>query len=88
MNSVKPNLLRVEVLSVAGTVLELENIHSLKVLLEDGSSIGILPGHAPLICATADGLLFYNDDNGKKSVYINEGVLTVRDNLVSILTTH
>jgi F0F1-type ATP synthase epsilon subunit len=88
MNSVKPNLLRVEVLSVAGTVLELENIHSIKVLLEDGSSIGILPGHAPLIGATADGLLFYNDEDGKKSVYINEGVLTVRDNLVSILTTH
>jgi F0F1-type ATP synthase epsilon subunit len=85
---VKPGLLRIEVLSVSGTTLELENVHSLQVLLEDGSSIGILPGHAPLIGATADGLLFYNDGYGKKSVYINEGVLTVRDNLVSILTTH
>lgn len=84
----KPGLLRIEVLSVSGTTLELENVHSLQVLLEDGSSIGILPGHAPLIGATADGLLFYNDGHGKKSVYINEGVLTVRDNLVSILTTH
>ena len=84
----KPGLLRIEVLSVSGTTLELENVHSLQVLLEDGSSIGILPDHAPLIGATADGLLFYNDGDGKKSVYINEGVLTVRDNLVSILTTH
>lgn len=84
----KPGRLRIEVLSVSGTTLELENVHSLQVLLEDGSSIGILPGHAPLIGATADGLLFYNDEDGKKSVYINEGVLTVRDNLVSILTTH
>lgn len=83
-----PERLRVEVLSVGTTAVLLENVKSLVVRLEDGSLLGILTKHAPLIAATGEGTLQYTDDEGYHEVNVDAGILTVKNNLVSILTTH
>ena len=84
----RENLLKVQVLSLGIGGLELERVEKLQVQLEDGSWLGILPGHAPMIAATGDGELNYRKDNQDYSVSVKAGILTLADNLVSILTTH
>ena len=81
-------LLRVEVLSLGKGGLELEQVERLQVRLEDGSWLGIRPGHAAMIAATGDGELKYRKDNQDQTVSVKAGILTLSDNLVSILTTH
>ena len=81
-------LLRVEVLSLGKGGLELEQVERLQVRLEDGSWLGIRPGHAAMIAATGDGEIKYRKDNQDQIVSVKAGILTLSDNLVSILTTH
>jgi len=57
-------------------------------MLEDGSWLGIRPGHAPMIAATGDGELKVRQDGTDQKVAVKAGILTLSDNLVSILTTH
>ncbi len=80
--------LTVEVLSLGSGGLRLENISALQVLLADGSWLGLRPGHAPLITATADGELKYRQDGYEQIVQVKGGILTISNDLVSILTTH
>lgn len=82
------NLLRVEVLSLGSGGLELEQVERLQVRLQDGSWLGIRPGHAAMIAATSDGELRYRKDNQDQSISVKAGILALSDNLVSILTTH
>ena len=81
-------LLRVQVLSLDSSGLELEQVERLQVRLKDGSWLGIHPGHAAMIAATSDGMLKFRKDNQDQTVSVNAGILTLSDNLVSILTTH
>lgn len=80
--------LLVEVLAVGGGTLQLENVTNLQVRLEDGSWMGIRPGHAPLIAATSDGDLKYSTGEEMQAVHVKAGILSIADNIVSILTTH
>ncbi len=82
-----PQRLRLEVLSLGSDAMLIEGVESLTVKLEDGSSLGILPMHAPIIAATKDGLLRYTDQEGNHQLDVEAGILTVKNNLVSILTT-
>lgn len=81
-------LLRVRVLSLDSSGLELEQVESLQVRLKDGSWLGIHPGHTPMIVATSDGELKFRKDNQDQTASVKAGILTLSDNLVSILTTH
>lgn len=81
-------LLKVQVLSLGSGGLELEQVERLQVMLEDGSWLGIRPGHAPMIAATSDGELKVRQDGTDQKVAVKAGILTLSDNLVSILTTH
>jgi F0F1-type ATP synthase epsilon subunit len=81
-------LLRVQVLSLGSGGLDLEQVESLQVRLKDGSWLGIHPGHAPMIAATSDGMLKFRKDNQDQTASVKAGILTLSDNLVSILTTH
>lgn len=81
-------LLRVQVLSPGSGGLELEQVERLQVRLKDGSWLGIHPGHAPMIAAISDGELKFWKDNQDQTVSVKAGILTLSDNLVSILTTH
>jgi len=81
-------LLRVQVLSLGSGGLELEQVERLQVQLKDGSWLGIRPGHAAMIAATSDGELRFRKDGQDQVVSVKAGILTLADNLVSILTTH
>ena len=78
---------RVEVRGLGTQSLLLEDVRSLQVLLEDGSWLGIRPGHAPLIAATGDGSLKVRIAEKEMTYPVPAGILTLRDNVVSILTS-
>ncbi len=78
----------VEVLSLGSGGLRLDNISSLQLLMADGSWLGIRPGHAPLVTATGDGELKYRQDGDEQTIQVKSGILTLKNDLVSILTTH
>lgn len=80
-------LLRLELLSPASSERILEDISAVQLQLLDGSWLGIHPGHAPLLAATCEGLLKYRQHGKELSLPIREGLLSVADNTVSILTT-
>ena len=84
----KPARLRVEVLSLGSGGLQLEEVDALQVRLADGSWLGLRPGHASIITATSDGELKYRQAEEEKKVPVKAGILTLTDNLISILTTH
>ena len=77
-----------EVLSLGSGGLRLDNISSMQVQLADGSWLGIRPGHAPLITATGDGELKYWQYGKEQVAQVKGGILTLKDDLISILTTH
>lgn len=80
--------LKLEVLSLGSGGLIVEGISAMQVWLADGSWLGLHPGHAPLVTATADGELKYRQDGEEIIVQVRGGILTLKDDLVSILTTH
>lgn len=80
--------LKLEVLSLGSGGLNIEGISAMQVWLADGSWLGMHPGHAPLVTATADGELKYRQDGEEIIVQVRGGILTLKDDLVSILTTH
>ena len=74
------------VLTPEKLLLEVE-VKSVRVLLADGGSIGILPGHAKLIAATVAGDLDYLDLHGdKQHIKLGDGILLVEGDLVQVLT--
>lgn len=80
--------LTIEVLSLGSGGLKLDNVSALQVLLADGSWLGLRPGHVPLVTATGDGELKFRQNGQDQSVQVKGGILTLKDDLVSILTTH
>jgi F0F1-type ATP synthase epsilon subunit len=80
--------LKLEVLSLGSGGLNVEGISAMLVWLADGSWLGLHPGHAPLVTATADGELKYRQDGEEIIVQVRGGILTLKDDTVSILTTH
>jgi len=51
----KDKVMRVEIHTMAGSPLVLEDVSAFNVLLSDGGWLGILPGHTNLVAATVDG---------------------------------
>jgi F0F1-type ATP synthase epsilon subunit len=88
MSQSNKNWLKLEVLSLGSGGLNVEGISAMQVWLADGSWLGLHPGHAPLVTATADGELKYRQDGEEIVVQVRGGILTLKDDLVSILTTH
>lgn len=79
--------LSLEVHSPSGLRIQIERISSLNVRLDDGSLLGIRPGHARLIASAAKGVLHYIADGKHSTLKVEAGFLTVNDNVVKILTT-
>lgn len=80
-------LLSLKILSPDRIILNLDKIASINVRLENGSLIGVRPGHAPLIALSADSLLSYRSEDTLHKVHVNDGILTIENNKVMILTT-
>ncbi len=88
MSQAENKRLKLEVLSLGSGGLNVEGISAMQVWLADGSWLGLHPGHAPLVTATADGELKYRQDGEEIIVQVRGGILTLKDDAVSILTTH
>jgi len=88
MSQADDKRLKLEVLSLGSGGLNVEGISAMQVWLADGSWLGLHPGHAPLVTATADGELKYRQVGDEIIVQVRGGILTLKDDLVSILTTH
>lgn len=83
--SVEP-VISLRVLTPEGAILEIDELTSVSVPLIDGGTIGIKPGHTPLIAETAKGFVRYRTEKGQKKIELHPGVLDIRHNVVLILT--
>ena len=48
-------------------------------------SFQVLPGHAPLITTLTSGQIVYTHENEKSELPIDEGIISVHDNQVTLL---
>jgi F0F1-type ATP synthase epsilon subunit len=78
-------LLTVEVLTPAETLLEAAGVLWVQVRLADGGGIGIWPGHAPLVAETVRGELRYADGEGEHALALETGILRIQRNRVTLL---
>lgn len=81
------SLLTLEVLGVEGLIFTADSIRSLTVRLEDGSLLGIRPGHAPLTGMAASDVIRFQQEDTWNQTETRAGILTVQQNMVRILTT-
>ena len=80
--------LTLRILSPEGTILEVDEASSINVPLADGGGIGIRPGHAALIAETVEGSVHYLTSAGKNQIQISAGILSISENVVTILTIY
>ena len=68
------------------TLLEVNGVLKVSVMLADGS-IGIYPGHTPLLAETAAGPLQYFDETGEHHVDLEMGILQIEQHQVAVFTS-
>lgn len=79
--------LRLWVATPEEALLDLPQIGWARVWLADGGSIGIRPGHAPLLAETAPGPLQYGDEEGDQAFELERGIMLVDFQGISIFTS-
>ena len=77
--------LKLEILSKSQTVLEADSVAWVQVQLADGGSIGIYPGHTPLIAETIVAPLRYALDDTVHSITLDAGILMIEKGKVFVL---
>lgn len=78
--------LHLSVQTPAEKLLELDGVAWVQVELADGGSIGIWPGHAPLLAETVRAPLRWADARGEHRRALEAGVLEIAHNRVTIMT--
>mgnify|MGYP001099167300 CR=1 FL=1 len=79
--------LRLTVLTPAGVLLDVADVTWVQVPLADGGSVGIYPGHAPLLAETRRAPLRYATATGEhRTEEFEAGILQVRGRQVLLLT--
>jgi F-type H+-transporting ATPase subunit epsilon len=74
--------------SVVTPEKEVVSVQAVDVVLpaHDGL-LGVLPGHAPLLCNLGTGILSYQDsDNSKQTLFVDGGFGHIHNNQVTLLT--
>ena len=82
---IKP--LRLTVLTLAETLLDVEEVAWVRARLADGGGISIYPGHAPLLAETVTAPLRYANGSGEHVLELEAGILQVDRNGVTIFTS-
>lgn len=80
------SLLRLRILTPESVVLDVGEIQAITIPTGEGGTIGIRPGHAPLIAETHRGVVKYRKENESDEIALFAGVLDIRNNVVTILT--
>ena len=79
--------LRLVVLTPAGVLLDVADVAWVQALLADGGSLGIYPGHAPLLAETRPAALRYATAAGKhQTEELEAGIVQVTGNDVLLFT--
>ena len=77
--------LTLRILTPAELLLEASDLIWIQVQLIDGS-LGILPGHAPLLAETVSGDLRYAGEEGERCMSLKAGILQVQEDSVTVFT--
>ncbi len=80
-------LLRVRIMTPGEAVLDVAGVHWVQARLADGADLGVWPGHGPLLAATLDAPLRYQDEAGAHSVWVKAGILSITPGVVTIYTS-
>jgi F0F1-type ATP synthase epsilon subunit len=78
--------LTLRVLTPEGVILEVDALEAIRVPISADGTIGLRPGHAPLIAETSNGIVLYRSETEAGSIALHPGILDIRDNHVIILT--
>lgn len=81
-----PALLTLRVLTPEGAILEVVALKAVNVPIANGGTIGLRPGHAPLIAETSKGAVHYRSETEAGGIELHPGILDIRNNHVIILT--
>ena len=79
-------MLTLRVLTPEGAILEVGALEAVSVPVADGGTIGLRPGHAPLIAETSKGAVQYRSETEAGGIELHPGILDIRNNHVIILT--
>ena len=74
---------RLTVITPDGTVLDTAVTYA--NLPAKGGTVGILPGHAPMVCALEKGSLRYKTVSETLTFPLTGGIAEVRDNKVTVI---
>lgn len=80
------NLLVLKVITPEGLIIQKTHLNAINIPLAGVSSIGVRPGHAPLIAETAQGTVRYRDADSEEKINLYSGVLEIKNNVVTILS--
>jgi len=78
--------LRLRVWTPDEVILDIEHANWVNLELADGGSIGIRPGHAPLMAETLTAPVCYDDASGEHLLFLEAGILQVERTGVTVLT--
>jgi F0F1-type ATP synthase epsilon subunit len=87
MESPVTDPLHLRVMSPSKTYLDVENVVYVNIRLADYGSIGIKPGHAPLIAETVTAPLVYRVGTEESSIDAQAGILMIEEGAVTVLTS-
>lgn len=79
--------LRLWVATPEKALLDLPHVDWARIWLADAGSIGIRPGHAPLLAETAPGPLHYGQGDEERTLDLERGILLVDREGISIFTS-
>lgn len=79
--------MKLVVLTPQETLLEEQELSKVRVLLADGGSLGIHPGHHPLLAETDSGPVEYGREEYRDQIGVRAGVLRVEGDRVIIYTS-
>ena len=69
------------------TLLEIEGLSRVRVPLADGGSLGVHPGHHPLLAETCSGQVEYGGEEYTDALPLRSGILRVEEDRVTIYTS-
>lgn len=75
------------VITPTETLLEIPHCLKAQIQLADGSGIGILPGHAPLLAETEQALVRYTNETGEHEAEFEAGILQIDEVGATIFTS-
>jgi F0F1-type ATP synthase epsilon subunit len=81
-----PATMTLRILTPEGVIFEVDALEAIRVPIAVGGTIGLRPGHAPLIAETSTGAVKYRSDPEAGEISLHPGILDIRDNQVTILT--